>query len=85
MKKERVLYLDLIRIVGFFMITSYHFSVAVRTLGIEAAYIEIFQGIIHIVWAPIAVSCFFMVSGAALIYRYPVSYTHLTLPTNSLV
>lgn len=70
MKKERVLYLDLIRIVCFFMVTSYHFSVAVRTLGIEAAYIDIFQGINHIVWAPIAVSCFFMVSGAALIYHY---------------
>ncbi len=75
MKKERVLYLDLMRIVGFFMITSYHFSVAVRTLDIEAAYIDIFRGIIHIVWAPIAVSCFFMVSGAALIYRYEEKLT----------
>lgn len=75
MKKERVLYLDLIRIVGYFMITSYHFSVAVRTLGIEAAYIDIFQGINHIVWAPIAVSCFFMVSGAALIFRYEDNFS----------
>lgn len=70
MKKERVLYLDLIRIVGFLMVTSYHFSVSAETVGIESAYTDIFCGIIHIVWAPIAVSCFFMVSGAALIYRY---------------
>lgn len=69
MKKERVLYLDLIRIICFLMVTSFHFSVAVNTFGIGAD-VEFYQGIVHIVWGPIAVSCFFMVSGASLIYRY---------------
>lgn len=69
MKKERVLYLDLIRIICFLMVTSYHFSYAVKTIGINAD-VELYQGIVHIVWAPIAVSSFFMVSGASLIYRY---------------
>lgn len=69
MKKERVLYLDLIRIICFLMVTAYHFSVAVRVLGINAN-VELYQGIVHIVWGPIAVSSFFMVSGASLIYRY---------------
>ena len=74
MKKERVLYLDLIRIVCFLMVTSFHFSVAVRTLLINAD-VELYQGIVHIVWGPIAVSCFFMVSGAALIYRYEETFS----------
>lgn len=69
MKKQRVLYLDLIRIICFLMVTSYHFSYAVKTIGINAD-VELYQGIVHIVWAPIAVSSFFMVSGASLIYRY---------------
>lgn len=69
MKKERVLYLDLIRIICFLMVTSFHFSVAVNTFGIGAD-VDVYQGIVHIVWGPIAVSCFFMVSGASLIYRY---------------
>lgn len=74
MKKERVLYLDLIRIVCFLMVTSFHFSVAVKTIGINAD-VELYQGIVHIVWGPIAVSCFFMVSGAALIYRYRETFS----------
>ncbi len=74
MKKERVLYLDLIRIVCFLMVTSFHFSVAVKTFGINAD-VEFYQGIVHIVWGPIAVSCFFMVSGAALIYRYGENFS----------
>ncbi len=69
MKKERILYLDLIRIICFLMVTSFHFSVAVNACGIGAD-VELYQGIIHIVWGPIAVSCFFMVSGASLIHRY---------------
>lgn len=69
MKKERVLYLDLIRIICFLMVTAFHFSVGVKTFGINAN-VELYQGIVHIVWGPIAVSCFFMVSGAALIYNY---------------
>lgn len=74
MKKERVLYLDLIRIICFLMVTAYHFSVAVKTLGINAN-VEVYQGIVHIVWGPIAVSCFLMVSGASLIYRYEESFS----------
>ncbi len=69
MKKERILYLDLIRIICFLMVTSYHFAFAVRTIGVNAD-VDLYQGIVHIVWAPIAVCCFFMVSGASLIHRY---------------
>lgn len=69
MKKERILYLDLIRIICFLMVTAYHFSVAVKGFEVNAD-VTIYQGIHHIAWAPIAVSCFFMVSGAALIHRY---------------
>ncbi len=74
MKKERVLYLDLIRIICFLMVTAYHFSVAVKTLGVSAN-VELYQGIVHIAWAPIAVSCFLMVSGASLIYRYEETFS----------
>ena len=74
MKKERVLYLDLIRIICFLMVTAFHFSVAARALGINAD-VEVYQGIVHIVWGPIAVSCFFMVSGASLIYRYEETFS----------
>lgn len=69
MKKERVLYLDLIRVISFLMVTAFHFSAEVKTFDIHAD-VELYQGIVHIVWGPIAVSCFFMVSGASLIYNY---------------
>lgn len=70
MKRERVLYLDIIRIIGFLVITAYHFSVAVGVHGIAASYIDIYVGFNSFRWGPIALFCFFMVSGAALIYRY---------------
>ncbi|MCM1263319.1 MAG: acyltransferase [Butyrivibrio sp.] len=69
MKKERVLYLDLIRIICFLMVTAFHFSDTAKAYAINAD-VELYQGIVRIVWGPIAVSCFFMVSGASLIYRY---------------
>lgn len=69
MKKERILYLDLIRIICFLMVTAYHFAVAVKAFEVNAD-VAVYQEIRHIAWAPIAVSCFFMVSGAALIHRY---------------
>ena len=36
MQKKRVLYLDLIRIVCFLMVTSFHFAIGVRNFGISA-------------------------------------------------
>ena len=69
MQKNRVLYLDLIRVVCFLMVTSFHFAFTVKECSIKAA-VDFYQGILEIGWGAIAVSCFFMVSGAALIYRY---------------
>lgn len=74
MKKERVLYLDLIRIISFLAVTAFHFTVAVKTLGVNAN-VQMYQGIVHIVWGPIAVSCFFMVSGASLMVRYGETFS----------
>lgn len=70
MKKERVLYLDVIRIIGFLAVTAYHFATLVSASNIEAAYLDFYVGFNSFRWAPIAFSCFFMVSGAALIYGY---------------
>lgn len=70
MKKERVLYLDMVRIIGFLAITAYHFMVTVEASGIISDHIDIYMGFNSFRWGPIALSCFFMVSGAALIYRY---------------
>lgn len=70
MKKERVLYLDVIRIIGFLAITAYHFMVAVQASDIVSDHIDIYMGFNTFRWGPIALDCFFMVSGAALIYRY---------------
>lgn len=70
MKKERVLYLDVVRIIGFLTVTAYHFATLVSVSNIEAAYLDLYVGFNSFRWAPIAFSCFFMVSGAALIYRY---------------
>lgn len=69
MLKKRVLYLDLVRIICFLMVTSHHFAYAVENFGIDAAVIS-YREIMYIGWGAIATSCFFMVSGAALIYRY---------------
>lgn len=68
MKKERILYLDLVRIVSFIMVTMYHFTVAVESFGVNAR-LEGYKNISHIL-APLALSAFFMVSGAALIFQY---------------
>lgn len=70
MKKERILYLDVVRIIGFLAVTAYHFATLVSASNIEAAYLDLYVGFNSFRWAPIAFSCFFMVSGAALIYRY---------------
>lgn len=69
-KKERILYLDVVRIIGFLAITAYHFWVAADTYGIVSDHIDMYRGFNSFRWGPIALSCFFMVSGAALIYRY---------------
>lgn len=67
-KKERILYLDLVRILSFVMVTMYHFSVAAKMYGINAK-LDAYQSVSHIM-APLALSAFFMVSGAALIFQY---------------
>lgn len=72
MKKERVLYLDVIRIIGFLAITSYHFAMwcKISKIRVNPDFFDLYVGFNSFRWAPIAYSCFFMVSGAALIYRY---------------
>lgn len=74
MQKKRVLYLDLIRIVCFLMVTSFHFAVIAEAYGIKAV-LGFYRELMEIGWGAIAVSCFFMVSGAALIYRYRESFS----------
>lgn len=68
MKKDRILYLDLVRILSFIMVTMYHFYVAADAYGISGS-LESYKSVSHIM-APLALSAFFMVSGAALIYQY---------------
>lgn len=68
MKKDRILYLDLVRILSFIMVTMYHFTVAAETFGVNAK-LEVYKSVSHIL-APLALSAFFMVSGAALIFHY---------------
>lgn len=68
MKKDRILYLDLVRILSFIMVTMYHFTVAAETFGVNAD-LEVYKSVSHIL-APLALSAFFMVSGAALIFQY---------------
>lgn len=70
MKKERVLYLDVIRIIGFLAVTAFHFATWCGVNAIVSDYLELYVGFNTFRWAPIAYSCFFMVSGAALIYQY---------------
>lgn len=67
-KKERILYLDLVRIVSFIMVTTYHFSVAAQVFGVNAK-LSGYQSVSHIM-APVAMSAFFIVSGAALTVQY---------------
>lgn len=74
MPKKRVLYLDLIRVVCFLMVTSFHFAIAVWDFSIDAA-VDFYRDVISIGWGAIATSCFFMVSGAALIYRYKDNFS----------
>lgn len=66
--KERILYLDLVRILSFIMVTMYHFTVASEVFGVNAK-LEVYKSVSHIL-APLALSAFFMVSGAALIFQY---------------
>lgn len=74
MPKKRVLYLDLIRVVCFLMVTSFHFSITVADFDILAA-VDFYRDVISIGWGAIATSCFFMISGAALIYRYKDNFS----------
>ncbi|MBP3469146.1 MAG: acyltransferase [Lachnospiraceae bacterium] len=68
MKKNRIIYLDLIRIVSFLFITLYHFTVTTEIFGIHAP-IDFYKSVSHIL-APQALEAFLMISGAALIYQY---------------
>ena len=69
MKKERILYLDLIRVVSLLMVTSYHFGVACRVSELQTA-TEWYEGFTRGIWGVIGVYCFFMISGNALYYQY---------------
>lgn len=76
MQKKRVVYLDLIRIVCFLLVTSFHFAEIADYFNIKAS-MGHYRGIrtIDMGWGSVAVSCFFMVSGAALIYRYRENFS----------
>lgn len=70
MKKERILYLDVMRIIGFLAVTAFHFATCAEFFGIQSGHLDLYVGFNSFRWAPVAFSCFFMVSGAALFYQY---------------
>ena len=64
MKQKRLFYLDVIRAVCAVMIVVYHFPLAISQP------VDYFHSFANGSFGMIAVYCFFMVSGAALMYRY---------------
>lgn len=64
MKQKRLFYLDVIRAVCAVMIVVYHFPLAISQP------VDYFHSFANGSFGMIAVYCFFMVSGASLMYRY---------------
>ena len=64
MKQKRLFYLDVIRAVCAVMIVVYHFPLAISQP------VDYFHAFANGSFGMIAVYCFFMVSGAALMHRY---------------
>lgn len=68
MKKQRILYVDLLRVVCCLLVVAYHFAMAFKQFGLGGD----ITPYTHIgnICATCAVACFFMVSGAMLEYQY---------------
>ena len=66
MKKEKIFYLDFIRVLSMIMIVTYHFYAHFPENNITGTNIIFSDG----KWGMIGVALFFMISGAALMYNY---------------
>lgn len=65
-KKQKIFYLDFIRVVSMFMIVTYHFYAHFAENNITGVLIPLANG----KWGNIGVALFFMISGASLMYNY---------------
>ena len=66
MKKQKIFYLDFIRVVSMFVIVTYHFYAHFAENNITGTVIPFANG----KWGIIGVALFFMISGASLMYNY---------------
>lgn len=66
MKKEKLFYLDFIRVISMIIIVTYHFYAHFPENNITGTNIILSDG----KWGLIGVALFFMISGAALMYNY---------------
>lgn len=64
-KKEKIFYLDFIRVISMFIIVTYHFFVHFSDYNIEGVKI-----LSNGKWGMIGVTLFFIISGASLMYNY---------------
>lgn len=69
MKKERVFYLDFVRVISMFIIVTYHFYAHFAENNING--FRIFSSGI---WGIVGVTLFFMISGASLYYNYDENF-----------
>lgn len=67
---RRLFYLDVIRALSAVLIVVYHFSGSVYLSGRWSG-VDVLHATINGSWGMTPVYCFFMVSGAALMHRYP--------------
>ena len=65
MKKERIFYLDFVRVISMFIIVTYHFYAHFAENQIEG-----WQVLSKGIWGIVGVTLFFMISGASLMYNY---------------
>lgn len=70
MKPSRLFYLDVIRALSAVLIVVYHFAGSIYLSGRWGS-VDVLHGTINGSWGMTPVYCFFMVSGAALMHRYP--------------
>lgn len=68
MNKQRILYVDIARIVSCLLVLSYHFALAVGS-SLVTADISKYNNWGNL-YSPSAVACFIIVSGAMLMYQY---------------
>ena len=65
MKRERLFYLDLIRVISMLLIVIYHFPLPLYIRGTD-----VLHSTANSRWGVAVVYVFFMISGAALFRRY---------------